>query len=1094
MTQAYQQLLETIAATRRSWRVMRLVEGVLALLAVAVGVLALVVMADVLFAFSVAGRLVLGLMMLAALVATGWTMLGRPLREVGSDDYFAALLEQHEPGLNNRVINALQLGRDVMAARVAAAYLTGVQTVVEAGRDAAEELRVFNAVQSPRLKWTAGGFVAAGVCWVLLAWLAGPAWSVSLQRVAMPWGDVKPYTFTQIAFTNIHEPTVRQLAGTTLDLEARTQGATVEEATLVVQSLKRSETLPIQRRRATPDAQGNLRFALEVPVGEYGMHLIAGDGTSETVRLIGDVPPRVVNMTAEVIWPTYTGKVPQQHDPFTGRLQVLADSDITIEIESNKPLAEFQPHVRQGDADLRSLIVPEKTEPLTPRASMMFQASKPAILSYSFTDTQGYTYRSPIAIRIDILEDIAPSLVVLQPGRDIRIMQGQSVSFEVAVSDDFGIADVAMIRVDPKEAQQGQATASDLTVHDNNLIHRFELPKESTSLKSITRRTTLDAKALNLKPGRSITYRFVASDHRTPTPNRTASPPYTITMLTEAQADAHMSQQLTSYARIVSLLIRQQNENLAQTRAGQPPPTLIQKQTRIREQTDELITLMHNQAFPGQSIIDQLTELSNQSMAQMILLWERARDGQAVVTWRADSEQTQQQIIAELQAILERLTRNENVRRLLKRIEKDEPGIGEQITATASNLAQDLDAFLADMRDLDEHHEKLSKLNRDRDVEGQDLRALNDVEHRLDRWKQWSKDSVDQILKLPDGFVKDSALADSVQKIFEEIEKKQAPATREIATPVEEGVKALAQEVAEDLEMWMVDTSDYQKWVMEDPMEGRFEVPESPLPENLQDIVGDLIEDAEDFDEEADDVTGGWGGNLQAGWDIADGPISTFAAVGKTGNQLPNSSEMSGRSGAGRRGRASGQMVGRESAAMEGRPTPARVTNEPYEASNVDATKQLDPRGATGGGRKTGSGQTGLQGGTPPDYVKELDRLVSKHAMIREKTEQVARQLDFAGRPSDRVDRATTLLQQAEQQLRDQRYQDAAKLRKLAISELRSHQAAVDQAVKIALQRATNLDPELREKVLDSSRDALPRGYEQIVGEYYKAISEEASP
>ncbi len=81
-----------------------------------------------------------------------------------------------------------------------------------------------------------------------------------------------------------------------------------------------------------------------------------------------------------------------------------------------------------------------------------------------------------------------------------------------------------------------------------------------------------------------------------------------------------------------------------------------------------------------------------------------------------------------------------------------------------------------------------------------------------------------------------------------------------------------------------------------------------------------LIEDAAEFDEEADDMTGAWGGNMQVGWDIMDGPISSFAARGKTGNQLPNASEMSGRSGSGRRGRASGQMVGSESKALEGRP------------------------------------------------------------------------------------------------------------------------------------------------------------------------------
>ena len=70
----------------------------------------------------------------------------------------------------------------------------------------------------------------------------------------------------------------------------------------------------------------------------------------------------------------------------------------------------------------------------------------------------------------------------------------------------------------------------------------------------------------------------------------------------------------------------------------------------------------------------------------------------------------------------------------------------------------------------------------------------------------------------------------------------------------------------------------------------------SALPDALEDLIGDLLQEADEFDEEADDITSAWGDNLnQAGWGISDGPISNFSAKGKTGNDLPNSSEMTGR-------------------------------------------------------------------------------------------------------------------------------------------------------------------------------------------------------
>jgi len=563
-------------------------------------------------------------------------------------------------------------------------------------------------------------------------------------------------------------------------------------------------------------------------------------------------------------------------------------------------------------------------------------------------------------------------------------------------------------------------------------------------------------------------------------------------VLTGEQAAVLIEKQLTDYSKILTELIRQQRVTKAQTQALAAAAGLVTQQNNIRTGTNELAKRMEANAFQSRTMVDELYGLAAEQMPRVIKSLEGYRDAgnaDSAKELASNSLPVQDEIIAKLEDMLKRINRDQAVRADLKKMATEKPAEHGEVKAVTAKLAKDLDQFLNEQRELKEKYEKMSKRDGD-DAKGEDLAALNEAAHRLDRWKQWAKDSIDGLAKLPEGFVKDAALAETLQAIFEETEKKDKGATQKIDTPSEEGMKVIATKVLEDLEVWMMDHGDSIKWTMEEPPEGKFEVQPSPLSSDLQDLIGDLVEDVKEFDEDADDTTSSWGGDMpQGGWDITDGPISTFSAQGKTGNQLPNAQEATGRAGSGRRGKSGGQMAGDESKALEGRPTPARVTNEKYEAGAPKADKQLDPRGSTGGGKKTGGGARGLQGGNKPDYVREMNRLADNQAILRERTEQIARQLETSGLSSSRVNRALQLMEGAETDLRDLRYEDAARKRKTAINELKAEENQIDEAVSVSLQRAANIPPEMRQQITAGSQQALPEGYEELVGAYYKALS-----
>ena len=1060
MTQAYIELIDHVKVMRSRWRTRQGLEGALFVLAPVIAVVAAAAMVDHVLGLGVAGRVLLHVMLWAVGVACLWRYVIGPLAMTHGDDYFAAMIEQRFPVLGNRFINAVQLGRekDIAAPRLVDAILTDALTAVD-------DIDVRSAAADRTLRRRA--IAAAGVFLLLLVYvgLFGPAARTSFARVLMPFADIEPFTWTKLTVDPYEAMHV--LEGEPLRVEAETTGRIPAEAWLRWTDVD-------HRRRAARMAvvDGTGRFAHNFAAVETGFsyHVTAGDAKSKTVQVVMDRRPRIDSMTVDYRYPAYSGLPDRRIEEFDGHLYGLPQTVATLTLHANKELESL---VLTTDDKLN---VPF-TRTADGWSAQLTLASNTAY-RLALSDKQGYEIEDNAAYTITLQQDASPLISFARPGRDIQRQPGDTVGFQIITSDDFGLGAVQML------AQINADKTPKVVVSWPN---DEPAPRRKTTIPF-----EMTVEELGLIGGDQMQYWAAVVDRNNITgPGRAQTHKYSLIVLTPEQAVMWGDKQMSDYARVVQELIRLQRLNRAETAAVRPAQKLADRQGLIRRHTLKLADVMEKNAFPAVTIITELRELGQGPMVNVIAGLESYRDAPDLKLQKQfvqESLPVQDAIIESLESILLRLNRNEQARKALKRLkEKDKPEF-QKVIATVDKLAKELDEFLVEIKDQQEKYEKMAKRDID-EMTGEDLKTLEEVEHRRDRWKKWAKDTVDEIAKLPDGFVKDSHLADDINTIFEEIEKKPRPKTVEIATPMEESVRALAQEVAEDLEIWMMDIGDNLKWVMEEPMEGQFEVPPVDLPDTLQDMIGDLIEDLDEFDEEADDMTSSSGGNMQIGWDVMDGPISSFTATGKTGNQLPNASEITGRAGEGRRGRSSGQMVGSEIRGMEGRPTPARLTKEPYEEGVVKAKKQLDPRGATGGGRKTGGGARGLQGGTPPDFVKDMERLDGKQKMLREKSQRVVRRFQAAGQTSWRLDRAMRLIDSAEEDLKGGRYADAARKRKVALSDLRALQGGVDQAVALELDKATDLPADMRKQITAGVQQALPEGFEELVGAYYKAIS-----
>jgi hypothetical protein len=457
----------------------------------------------------------------------------------------------------------------------------------------------------------------------------------------------------------------------------------------------------------------------------------------------------------------------------------------------------------------------------------------------------------------------------------------------------------------------------------------------------------------------------------------------------------------------------------------------------------------------------------------------------------------QRLIVAGLKAILQILPKSA------------ETALDEVETKRGHDLPNEVKKDLADLKDKltqfgDEQRkavnatEELAKKPVE-DLTADDKKELEKLKALEDKWEKFLKEAYSDLSKTPKQDFSDPRLLRELVQTYEEVELAKDALSKkaaEIAVALEEAGLENAKEITTNLERWLPDTPDRQKWSMEEPIgEGR--TPMAELPKELEDLIGDLLEQEEDLLAEADDVTSKWADSLDkgAGWDAMDGPISNMSAKGVTGNMLPNSSEIGGRSGEGRTGKSSGQLVGEETVGKGGRRTPTRLTPDPFEAGKVKDSSKDPAGGATGGGKEGGAGGQGLEGPVPPSVKQSLERLAGRQADLRNKAEKIALQMRVMNYPSADLEKAVKQMKEFEKAAKDGRYTNLARQRDVLLKDLGAAQRFAEGVARITRDGAPNLPRQVQDEILDAlSGQNVPVGYEELLKGYYESLSKPAAP
>jgi len=400
---------------------------------------------------------------------------------------------------------------------------------------------------------------------------------------------------------------------------------------------------------------------------------------------------------------------------------------------------------------------------------------------------------------------------------------------------------------------------------------------------------------------------------------------------------------------------------------------------------------------------------------------------------------------------------------------------GQDLPPDLENKLKDLEKALKDFRE-----EQKKVIEDTNDLAKQPVDNFGaDEEDKLkklaateDKWAKFLKEAYSDLSKLPVQDYSNPSLLEEIVQTYSEVEMAKDALQKkavEIATPLEENGAELAESIETNIEKWLPDTPDRDQWKMEEPLED-FQSPMAELPKELQDLVGDLMEQEEDLMSDMEDATSSWAGSFDkgVGWDAMDGPISNMTAKGVTGNRLPNSSEIGGRSGEGRTGKSGGEFVGQEAVGKGGRRTPTRLTPDPFEKGRVNDKSQEPPGGSTGGGKLSGSGSEGLEGPVPPELDQLMGALAGRQAEIRNKAEKIRDRFEVLNYPTEEISDVIKLMKSVEKDVRSRRYQNLYRVKPILLKNLANTRKFLEGEMYVHHDRGLGLPKHMQDEILNA--------------------------
>ena len=716
---------------------------------------------------------------------------------------------------------------------------------------------------------------------------------------------------------------------------------------------------------------------------------------------------------------------------------------------------------------------------------------------------------------IHCVKDTAPSIAMKWPTQDISVAPDQALKVSAFLRDDYGVtsarvlmSSLALPPPQPAAQQSTEPAERPLTV-----VHEATFAPGAGVKEAQAFDFTLAVPTGQRINGNSIRVQLEATDNRSlgssgqadSGPQTTRSPIFEIKFEDPAAIAKEQKEKGDKLHDTLAALLKQQESLHEKT-----TPLQLKSEAQFGAAAQQLAAIAAGQSelrTAIQSTADTFPFGPDDRIVQKTLLMlavDPAKEAvdlagslrtepvsDARLRLKSDLETRQRRIITTLQSLLALLSAApEPTTQPTEHPHEDLLSRADQF----KKLDEALKQFIEQQQKVLDQTAGLAKKPVD-NWDDNDRKKLDDLKMAQEKLDAFMQQKVSDFSKNSDQDFSNSSLLKDLSQIYSETTMAKDALNQkaaEIAVADEENGLELAKETSSNVEKWLSNAPDRQQWTQEDPGE-KTDTPMAELPKDLQDMIGELLEQEEDLFNQVEDANANWADSLDkgAGMDAADGPIADMSAKGITGNTLPNDNEMNGRAGEGRQGKSQGEFVGDTAEGKGGRRTPTRLDPTPFAKGQIKDNSKDPSGGATGGGKLSGEGGEGLEGPVPPKVKLTMQRLAEKQAELRNTAERLNLQYHLDRYDNFKLAESVALMRRVESDLQSNRYSNALRRRDITLDDLDTSRLLLGGEVHVQQDTTPKTSQKLRSDINDAMKGELPPAWSEALRAYYQKLGEE---